>query len=128
MSSNPLLDKFNKIKNGPIYTAESISHELAMTIENKLDLLNKKHNYFAKELHVSKSYVSQILQGQSNMTIQTICKIAHALDMSPSISIKNKGDTFIYHSHGDIIDTENYHINTEDENKKILPFTPAVAV
>ena len=76
------------IEETPEYQAESFAIKIAMEIGKRIEELNITKMELAKNLGVSKSYISQILQGSNNMTILTICKIAKALGMEPNIDLQ----------------------------------------
>ena len=50
--------------------------------------INKKE--LAEKLNVSKSYITQLLKGKSNMTIETLIKVAEALGMTLQIKLVEK--------------------------------------
>ncbi len=76
------------IEETPEYQAECFAIKIAMEIGKRIKELNITKMELAKNLGVSKSYISQILQGSNNMTILTICKIAKALGMKPDIDLQ----------------------------------------
>lgn len=82
-------DWFNELteslESDPEYIAESISIDLAMKINKKMEEQGVSQSELAKRLGVSKAYVSQILQGQNNMTVLTVCKLGSALNITPKI-------------------------------------------
>ena len=81
-------DDFKKeVENTPEYVSEEISFRIAMEVNERLKNIGMPKKDFAKSLGVSRPYVSQILQGENNMTILTICKIADALGMRPVIKL-----------------------------------------
>jgi transcriptional regulator with XRE-family HTH domain len=81
------------LEDDPVYWAEAIANRLAIEIKKQLDARGLSQKDLANRLGVSSSYVSQILNGQSNMTLMTLCKLAHALDLEPKIEMKPKVQT-----------------------------------
>lgn len=73
------------LENDPEYKAESISIDLAIKINEKMNEKKISRAELAKKLKVSKAYISQALQGKNNMTLLTICKIGAALDLDPKV-------------------------------------------
>ena len=69
------------IKNNPIYVAESAALDVATKINAALVAADLPKKEFARRLSVSQPYVSQILGGQTNMTILTLAKVACALGL-----------------------------------------------
>ena len=72
--------------------SEEIAFRIALEINERLKNIGMPKKNFAKSLGVSRPYVSQILQGENNMTILTICKIADALGMRPVIQLRDEID------------------------------------
>lgn len=78
------------LENDPEYQAESISIDLAIKINEKMNEKKISRAELAKKLHVSKAYISQVLQGKNNMTLLTICKLGAALDLDPKVLFEDK--------------------------------------
>ncbi len=78
------------IDNDPVYWAETIANTLAIEFKKQLDKKSITQKELSIRLEVSKSYVSQVLNGKSNMTLITLCKLAHALDLRPTVEMEPK--------------------------------------
>ncbi len=76
-----------RLKQTPEYQAESIAFDIAIFISEYLKKLNMTQNELAQRLNVSRSYISQILRGKTNMTILTMAKLANVLNLKLDISI-----------------------------------------
>jgi transcriptional regulator with XRE-family HTH domain len=75
----------------PEYLAESLAFRLSLEIYSQMKEAGLSQTAFAKRLGVSKAYVSQILEGKTNMTILSLAKIAKALDADLAIIMKARG-------------------------------------
>jgi transcriptional regulator with XRE-family HTH domain len=76
----------------PVYLAESLALELSIDVYRQMKEAGLNQARFAERLGVSKPYVSQVLQGKTNMTILTLAKIAKALGSDLRITLKPRGD------------------------------------
>ena len=88
-------DIIKKAKETPEYQAEKMAFQIALRIGELLDEINIPRRDLAKKLKVSKSYVTQILQGKNNMTILSLCKIANALNVEPVIELREMDREYI---------------------------------
>ncbi len=69
------------------YKIESIAFDISVQIYRQMRKLGINKKELAEKLNVSKAYVTQLLKGKSNMTIETMVKIAEALNMTPKIEL-----------------------------------------
>jgi len=76
----------------PVYLAESLALEIAIEVYRQMKEAGLSQTRFAERLGVSKPYVSQVLQGKTNMTILTLAKIAKALGSDLCITLKPCGE------------------------------------
>lgn len=83
-------DLTSDLKATPEYRAEAISIDLAMQINSRLLSMGGNQRTLAAKMGVSEPYISQVLNGKPNMTLLTLCKIAHAVDAEVSISVSPK--------------------------------------
>jgi len=72
------------------YKVESVSFNIAVQVYERMRELGLTQKELANKLNVSKSYISQILKGKSNMTIETMVKLSNVLDLTPSIKLAPK--------------------------------------
>jgi len=70
------------------YRTESIALDVALQVFDRLKELKINRKQLAERLNVSRSYVSQILGGKPNLTLQTLVKITDALDMELGIEFR----------------------------------------
>lgn len=80
-------DLNEKLRNDPTYVAENVALKVAMQINAVLQTEGLAKKLFAEQLGVTQPYVSQILSGQTNMTILTLAKVACALGLDLSVNI-----------------------------------------
>lgn len=57
------------------------SQHVAMTMLDKMEEIGLTQRGLAKRMCCSQQYVSKILKGQENLSIETICKIEKALEI-----------------------------------------------
>ncbi len=77
----------DKLRNDPIYVAENMALKVSTQVNAVLLTEGLTKKLFAERLGVSQPYVSQILSGQTNMTILTLAKVACALGLDLSVNI-----------------------------------------
>ena len=86
-------EKWNReAEKDPVYLAESLAFEIAIEVYRHMKEAGLSQARFAERLGVSKPYVSQVLQGKTNMTILTLAKIAKALGSDLCIALKRCGE------------------------------------
>ena len=83
-------DLTTDLKETAEYKAEALSIDLAMQINSRLSFIGGNQKALATKMGVSEPYISQVLNGKPNMTLLTLCKIAHAVHADISISISPK--------------------------------------
>lgn len=74
-----------EIKSTIQYKIESISLDIAIQVFKQMEKLNLNRKQLAERLNVNKSYISQILKGKNNLTIETLVKLSEVLNMKPEI-------------------------------------------
>lgn len=77
------------------YKVESFAFNISIQVFNRMKELNISQVDLAKRMNVTKSYISQILKGNKNMTIETIVKLSEILDMQAEISLNFVSDSLI---------------------------------
>lgn len=80
-------DLTERLEGDPEYLAEKIAADLALRVEGRLEERDMSRKDLADRLKVSKAYVSQVLNGHTNMTLLSLCKLAHALDLQIRIEM-----------------------------------------
>lgn len=69
------------LRENPAYLAEGIALDVAMKVSQQLEARGMARTDLARKLGVSKAYVSQMLNGHTNMTLLTLCKLASSLEL-----------------------------------------------
>lgn len=88
-------DLERRLSQTPEYLAEGLAFELSLEIYRQMQEAGLSQTAFARQLGVSKAYVSQILGGKTNLTILSLAKIAKALgaDLSVTLQARRKSQT-----------------------------------
>lgn len=79
MSVNAQLQWFKGLKETASYMAESNKIDFAEEIESIIHKKGLTRSELAKLIEVSPAYVTKVLKGDANVTIETMAKFAHAL-------------------------------------------------
>lgn len=58
------------------------SQHIAMMMLDKMEKLNMTQKALAEKMGCSQQYVSKILKGRENLSIETLCKIENALQLT----------------------------------------------
>lgn len=58
------------------------SQHIAMRMLDKMEELNMTQKVLAEKMGCSQQYVSKILKGRENLSIETLCKIEDALQLT----------------------------------------------
>lgn len=58
------------------------SQQIAMMMLDKMEELNMTQKTLAEKMGCSQQYVSKILKGRENLSIETLCKIEDALQLA----------------------------------------------
>lgn len=69
------------------FQASVFSLEFAEAIAKQLDRKDMSRAQLAKALGTSRAYVTQLLKGKTNLTVETLYKICHAVDIQPNIAL-----------------------------------------
>ena len=70
------------------YKAESVAMDIAFQVYDRIKELRISQSELAGRLRVSRSYISQVLSGKPNMTVETLLKLAKAIEMELEISLR----------------------------------------
>lgn len=87
---NGLSKASNWVKNyrkSPDYIADQVKQDFAVSIEKSVIEKNLNRTDLAQLLGTSKSYITKVLRGDTNLTIESMAKIAHALDLKIKLDI-----------------------------------------
>ena len=96
------------------YIAEMMALEFAEEVARRIKSKGISRAQLARDMGVSRAYITRILDAPPNLTLQSIAKIAQALGMKPELRLSNDGSgkwndeevttTFSEHStHGEMV-------------------------
>ena len=80
-------------KKDDTYWIEKIKLDFAIDLDRRLNALGMTNVEFAKELGVSRAYVSKISRGDANLTIESMVKLARAAGGKLSLSVSDEKAT-----------------------------------
>jgi len=78
-------------ENDPDYLTEKVLLEVTEQIYRRMQDAGLRASDLADRLGVSRSFVSQLLNGKPNMTIRTLVGVAHALDQRVHVNLRPAG-------------------------------------
>ena len=58
------------------------SKQIAIAVRARMRTMNVTQSALAEKMNCSQQYVSLLLKGEENLTLETICKLESALDMA----------------------------------------------
>jgi len=74
-------------KKEDFYWVEKLKLDFALELDRRRRVLNMTGTEFAKELGVSRAYVSKVFRGDANLTIESMVKIARAAGARVNLSM-----------------------------------------
>ena len=80
--------KYNELVQTPEYWLETIQNEIFRQVAAYLKDNNLTQTQLAKQLGVSKGYISQIMKGEFNYTLKKLIEISLAIGKAPIIEFK----------------------------------------
>lgn len=83
-----LRDLTARMESNPSYIAEGIALDLAIQINKRLLALSLSRREYAGRLGVSQARISQMLGGQTNLTLLSLCKAAAAVGLVASVQFR----------------------------------------
>lgn len=88
--SNFLENFFKNAEKRPSYVSAKTCLKIAKNIERVMEEKNINNAALAELLGCSKPYITKILRGDANLTIETLAKLSIALDCEPVVELKQK--------------------------------------
>lgn len=79
-----------EVTNSSAFVRGLAIHDLVTEISRRMEELHLSRTDLAKRMGVSPAYITKILYGNANFTLETIAKLAHALDAEIAISFTPK--------------------------------------
>ena len=86
----------NNAKKRPEYWASRITLEFANSLDNFLVQKNISRKQLAEKVHVTPAYVTKVLRGDANYTVETMVKLAMAVDARVDVKLLPK-ETIEWH-------------------------------
>ena len=72
------------------YWAESLKIEFAVALEKQRRVVGISYSQLAETIKTSAAYISKIFRGESNLTIESMVKLARAVDGCINIEVVDK--------------------------------------
>jgi transcriptional regulator with XRE-family HTH domain len=111
MKDGFLNKRINKLKEDPEFKAEALILDITEKISHILEIKKMRRSELAKKIHCSNAYISKLLNGEENLTIKTLSKIAQALDSNLLVSFgKTTNETRTDSSTNDYFDETDIQI------------------
>src|SRR5437899_4380299 len=86
-----LLDKRKGLENEPDYVARGLIHDINEQVIAQMRALGLRNKDLAVRLGVSSAYITKLLEGNPNLTVRSLARVALALDSQPSIEFRPRG-------------------------------------
>ncbi len=83
---------FAKIEQTLSYKKEKAKINLTLELQELMEKKNLTQANLARELNKSNAYVTQMLRGEQNFTIDTMVELAEALDSNLTIHFSTKAE------------------------------------
>jgi transcriptional regulator with XRE-family HTH domain len=83
---------FEKLIRTPEYWMETIQNELYRQVKKFLDEKGITQTQLAKNLKVTKGYVSQVLNGNFNFTLSKLIELSLAVGVAPDLEFRSFAD------------------------------------
>ena len=80
-------------QNDPEFIAETMALRFAEEVARKIEARGISRAQLARNMGVSRAYITRILDAPPNLTLQSIAKIALALDMQPSLRLSDNSNS-----------------------------------
>ena len=78
-------------QNDAEFIAETMALRFAEEVARKIEARGISRAQLARNMGVSRAYITRILDAPPNLTLQSIAKIALALDMKPELRLSDDG-------------------------------------
>lgn len=104
--------KYIELIKSPEYWHEKFQNELYRQLKDFMDKTGKSQNDIAKDLKVSKSYISQILNGKFNFTLKKLIDLSLYMGKIPELNFTIPEKYLLKSSEATIGSYESTTINT----------------
>jgi transcriptional regulator with XRE-family HTH domain len=82
-----LQSRFDEWRNDPDFLYEGLVLDITEQVVDAMIRSNVRRSELAERLGTSRAYVTKLLDGQENMTLKTIVRVAQALDMKVDVKL-----------------------------------------
>jgi hypothetical protein len=96
MTNESGMDWYKGLGDDPQYLAEDAKIEFALQIERRMEAEHVSRVAFAERMDCSPSYVTKLLRGDANCTIETMVRAAHALGAQLHLAIADRRDALAW--------------------------------
>ena len=79
---------FEEWKGDPDYIYEGLVLDFTEQVVKKMIATDTRRSQLAERLGTSRAYVTKLLDGQENMTLKTIVRVANALDLKVDLKLR----------------------------------------
>lgn len=86
-------DWHRQIENDDDYWAESVKIDFAVNLDRLMRRVGITKTALAKKINASQAYITKVLRGDSNLTIESMVKLARAAEGSLHVSIVHQAST-----------------------------------
>lgn len=83
--------ELEEYQNDPAFELEVLLLEVNRQISSLMDDCGVRKSELAQRLGVSRAFVTKVLRGESNITLQTLVRIANALEAKFTVRIARRG-------------------------------------
>ncbi len=123
MSNKSPFVSYSNAKNSKEFLVERLKTKFAVSIEHLLDYRGLKRKDLAEQMNVSRPYVSKMLCGDANVTIETLGSLAYELDANISIDLTPKehmANTWLLLARKDFIAPKYEHLVSSNDSVAFL--------
>lgn len=90
---NDALNWYQALDDDPDYWSEQAKIEFAVAVERRLRQLALSKSDFAQRIGTSAAYVTKVLRGDANVTIETMAKLAYGADSTLHLHVAPRKST-----------------------------------
>lgn len=90
MTDETVFKKYSDSKKQENYWVERVKNQFAVAVERFADFRILKKKDLAERMNVSRPYITKILRGDANLTLETIARLAYVLDAEVTINLSPK--------------------------------------
>ena len=86
-------DWYEQLKHDDDYWSESVKIDFAVNLDRLMRRVGITKTALAKKINSSQAYITKVLRGDSNLTIESMVKLARAAEGSLHVSIVHQAST-----------------------------------